>query len=123
MDHRRPAGDRYHRTEPAPGHLLVQPAPRGRPRPAAPGRESFLDLDDQRDHADPAELEADTFANDLLFPGDSSVEIFHARNTQDLIVVAARLRIGVPTVAGKYGKLTGNGTSSAGCDRRSPTPS
>jgi len=51
--------------------------------------------------------EADTFADELLFPGDSSVEIARARSQHDLILIAARIGIGVPTVAGRYAKLTG----------------
>ncbi|MEV4513422.1 ImmA/IrrE family metallo-endopeptidase [Dactylosporangium sp. NPDC049525] len=93
------------------GHVLLHPR-----------RESFLDLDDQRDRTDPAELEADTFANNLLFPEGSSAEIAHASTIQDLIVIAARLGIGVPTVAGNAATSPASGTSSVGCDRRSPRP-
>ena len=71
-----------------------------------PRRTSFLDLDIRRDAADPAEEEADSFAVDTLFPGKSSDLIAQARSQRELIIIAARLGIGVSVVAGRYGKLT-----------------
>lgn len=69
-----------------------------------PRRMSFLDLDAQRD--DEAETEANDFAVEMLFPGDSSDSIARATSQRDVIIIAARLGIGVPMVAGRYGNLT-----------------
>ncbi len=73
-----------------------------------PRRSSYLNLDDPASRADPAEAEADAFAADMLFPGDASERIARARNHKDPILIAARLGIGVPTVAGRHGNLTKN---------------
>ena len=73
-----------------------------------PRRISFLNRDDTRDSTDPAEDEANAFAEETLFPGDSSQDIALARSQHDLIIIAARLGVGVPTVAGRYGNLTNN---------------
>ncbi|MET7951277.1 HigA family addiction module antitoxin [Micromonospora sp. NPDC005324] len=70
-----------------------------------PRRESYLDLE-TTDPDDPAESEANEFASGLLFPGDASERIARARSQQDLILIAAELGVGVPSVAGRYGKLT-----------------
>jgi HTH-type transcriptional regulator/antitoxin HigA len=72
-----------------------------------PRRSTYLNLDNTHDTADPAEDEADAFAGVALFPGDTSNQIRHARDQHDLILIAARLGIGVATVAGRYGNLTG----------------
>ncbi|MFC7279220.1 HigA family addiction module antitoxin [Paractinoplanes rhizophilus] len=72
-----------------------------------PRRASYLDLETP-DYADPAEAEADKFASDLLFPGDTTDRIVGARSQHDLILIAAQLGVGVPTIAGCYGKLTQN---------------
>jgi HTH-type transcriptional regulator/antitoxin HigA len=70
-----------------------------------PRRTGFLDLegggaDDQ------AEAEANDFAAETLFPGDSSDSIARATTHREMIIIAARLGIGVPMVAGRYGNLT-----------------
>ena len=70
-------------------------------------RESYLDLE-PIDLDDPAESEANDFASGLLFPGDASERIVRARSQQDLILIAAELGVGVPSVAGRYGNLTGD---------------
>jgi HTH-type transcriptional regulator/antitoxin HigA len=69
-------------------------------------RTTFLNLDNVRDSTEPDEKEANAFADQLLFPGDSSWEIARVRSQQELILIAARLGIGVPTVAGRYANLT-----------------
>lgn len=72
-----------------------------------PKRSSYLKLDNGADRkSDPAENEADAFANRLLFPGDVSDQIAQSRSHRDLIVIAARLGVGVGSVAGRYGTLT-----------------
>jgi HTH-type transcriptional regulator / antitoxin HigA len=73
-----------------------------------PRRTTFLNLDDERRINDPKEHEADSFADEILFPDDTNLEIATARSHRDLIMIAARLRIGLPTVAGRHGKLTNN---------------
>jgi HTH-type transcriptional regulator / antitoxin HigA len=78
------------------GHIVLHPR-----------RMTFLNLDDERSSHDPAEDEANAFAAETLFPGGSSDQIARVRSRQDLIIIASRLGIGVPSVAGRYGKLTG----------------
>lgn len=73
-----------------------------------PRRASFLDLDVKRESADPAEQEANAFAIDTLFPDESSDLIANATTPHELIILAARLGVGVSVVAGRHGKLTGN---------------
>jgi HTH-type transcriptional regulator/antitoxin HigA len=70
-----------------------------------PRRESYLDLL-TTDPDDPAENEANDFASGLLFPGEASDRIARARSRQELVLIAAELRIGVPSVAGRHCRLT-----------------
>jgi HTH-type transcriptional regulator/antitoxin HigA len=70
-----------------------------------PRRTSFLDLD-ERDAADETEAEANDFAVEMLFPGDSSDSIAQATTNREMIIIAARLGIGIPMVAGRHGNLT-----------------
>jgi HTH-type transcriptional regulator/antitoxin HigA len=77
------------------GHIVLHPR-----------RTSYLNLDNTERSTDLAEQEADAFAGDILFPDDTSDQIARARNHQDLILIAARLGIGVATVAGRHGNLT-----------------
>ncbi|MEV4555723.1 hypothetical protein AB0K51_01850 [Kitasatospora sp. NPDC049285] len=46
------------------------------------------------------------FAVEMLFPGDSSDSIARATSHREMIIIAARLGIGVPMVAGRFGNLT-----------------
>jgi HTH-type transcriptional regulator / antitoxin HigA len=78
------------------GHIVLHPR-----------RASYLNLDNADRSTDPAETEADAFAVDILFPGDTGDQIARARTHQDLILIGARLGVGVATVAGRYGNLTG----------------
>jgi hypothetical protein len=71
-------------------------------------RESFLHLDTDQRLADPAEAEADSFAVETLFPGGTSDQIARASSQHELIILASRLGLGVPTVAGCYAKRTDN---------------
>lgn len=77
------------------GHIVLHPR-----------RSSYLNLDGTNHATDPAETEADDFASQLLFPGDTSSRIAAARSHRDLVLIAAQLGIGVPTIAGRHGKLT-----------------
>jgi len=70
-----------------------------------PRRTSFLDLDGQ-DASEEAEAEADAFAVETLFPGESSNSIARATSHREMIIIAAQLGIGVPMVAGRHGNLT-----------------
>jgi HTH-type transcriptional regulator/antitoxin HigA len=69
-------------------------------------RTTFLDLESEKGSLDPAELEADEFAEHALFPGDTRDRIAQAHLRQDLVLLAARLGLGVAIVAGQYGHLT-----------------
>lgn len=71
-----------------------------------PRRTTFLDLDTEKKSNDPAESEADAFAIETLVPGDARDRIAQAGSRQDLVLLAARLGIGVAVVAGQYAKLT-----------------
>jgi HTH-type transcriptional regulator/antitoxin HigA len=71
-------------------------------------RTTFLDIDSEKADDDPAEKEANQFAVDTLFPADADRLISSARSRQDLVLLAARLGIGVTVVAGCYAKLTAN---------------
>ncbi|MGQ4479357.1 ImmA/IrrE family metallo-endopeptidase [Streptomyces sp. SAS_276] len=70
-----------------------------------PRRTSFLDLEGGN-ASDQAEAEANDFAAQTLFPGDSSDSIAQATTHREIIIIAARLGVGVPMVAGRYGNLT-----------------
>lgn len=69
-------------------------------------RITFLDIESEKKTDDPAEREADKFAIETLFPGDARDRIAHASSREDLVLLAARLGIGVAVVAGQYAKLT-----------------
>ena len=69
-------------------------------------RITFLDIDSEKADDDPAEKEADQFAVETLFPADTNHLISNAQSRQDLVLLAARLGIGVAVVAGCYAKLT-----------------
>jgi HTH-type transcriptional regulator/antitoxin HigA len=71
-----------------------------------PRRMTFLDIDIDKQTQDPAEMEANDFAVDTLFPGDASQRIARAVSREDLVILAAHLGIGVAVVAGHYGYLT-----------------
>lgn len=72
-----------------------------------PRRSSYLNFDGADHATDTAEAEADDFAGRLLIPGDADHQIAAARSHRDLLLIAARLGVGVPTVAGRHGRLTG----------------
>jgi HTH-type transcriptional regulator / antitoxin HigA len=71
-----------------------------------PRRTTFLDLDTEKQSNNPAESEADAFAIETLVPGNARDRIAQAGSRQDLVLLAARLGIGVAIVAGQYAKLT-----------------
>ncbi|MEV7398621.1 helix-turn-helix domain-containing protein [Aeromicrobium sp. NPDC092404] len=79
------------------GHLLLHPR-----------RKTFLDLEGDREADDDAEVEANEYAASVLFPGDARDRIGRARTRQELILLAADLKLGLPVVAGQHGHLTNN---------------
>ena len=79
------------------GHLLLHPR-----------RKTFLDLEDDRDANDGAEVEANEYAASILFPGETRERIARATTREELILLAAELRLGLPIVAGQHGHLTNN---------------
>ncbi len=79
------------------GHLLLHPR-----------RKTFLDLEDDRHTDDEAEIEANDYAASVLFPGEARDRIAKATTRQELILLAADLKLGLPIVAGQHGHLTNN---------------
>ena len=79
------------------GHLLLHPR-----------RATFLDLEGDRQTDDNAEVEANEYAASVLFPGDTRARIGSATTRQELILLAADLKLGLPVVAGQHGHLTNN---------------
>ena len=77
------------------GHILKHPR-----------RTTFLDIDSEKASQDPAELEADAFAVETLFPGDARERIARATNRQELVLLAAQLGVGVTVVAGNFANQT-----------------
>jgi HTH-type transcriptional regulator/antitoxin HigA len=73
-----------------------------------PRRTTFLDIDCEKTNDDPAEVEADAFAVDTLFPGDARDRIARATTKQDLVLLSAQLGTGIAVVAGSFAKLTDN---------------
>jgi len=71
-----------------------------------PRRTTFLDLDSEKQSNNPIESEADAFAVEILAPGNARDRIAKAGSRQDLVLLAARLGIGIAIVAGQYAKLT-----------------
>jgi HTH-type transcriptional regulator/antitoxin HigA len=77
------------------GHIVLHPR-----------RTSYLNLDaDDRLTARP-KVRPDAYATDMLLSGDANDQIAQARSHQDLVLIAARLGIGVPSIAGRHGRLT-----------------
>jgi HTH-type transcriptional regulator/antitoxin HigA len=73
-----------------------------------PRRTTFLDLDNERKLDDPAEQEADAFAEQILLPDDARATIARATSREQLLILAARLGVGPAIVAGHYGYATGH---------------
>ena len=73
-----------------------------------PRRTTFLDLDIEKTVDDPAEKQADAFAEQKLLPNDARVRIAQATSREQLLLLAARLGIGVTIVAGQHGHATGH---------------
>ena len=72
-----------------------------------PRRTTFLDLDLEKNAGDAAEQEADTFAEATLLPDDARALIARAATREQLLLLAARLGVGVTVVAGHHGHATG----------------
>jgi len=78
------------------GHLLLHPR-----------RTTFLDLEDEKKLDDPAEREANEFAEETLLPAGTAERIARATTREELLLLATGLRIGVTIVAGQHGHATG----------------
>jgi HTH-type transcriptional regulator/antitoxin HigA len=72
-----------------------------------PKRMTFLDLESEKGTKDAAEEEADQFAAQALLPEEARALIAQATTREQLLLFAARLRVGVTIVAGCHGHLTG----------------
>ena len=83
------------------GHLLRHPR-----------RETFLDLEGDKNATDEtndqAEVEANEYAESVLFPNNAQARIAAASTRQGLILLAADLKLGLAVVAGQHGHLTNN---------------
>ena len=77
------------------GHILLHPR-----------RTTFLDLDMDKKMSDPAEQQADTFAQDTLLPAAARAQIAQATTREQLLLLAARLGVGVTIIAGHHGYAT-----------------
>ncbi len=78
------------------GHLLLHPR-----------RETYLDLDEDKNEADGAEQQADRFAEDTLLPPGARKTVEQASSRQELAMLAASWGVGASVVAGCHGHLTG----------------
>jgi addiction module HigA family antidote len=72
-----------------------------------PRRATFLDLTDDKNTNDTAEQEADTFAEQTLLPDEARTLITRAATREQLLLLAAKLGVGVAIVAGHHGHATG----------------
>ncbi len=72
-----------------------------------PRRTTFLDLDEENAVKGPAELEADTFAEQALWADDARAHIARITTREQLLLMAATLGVGVTMVAGQHGHATG----------------
>jgi len=77
------------------GHILLHPK-----------RETFLDLETDRSLADPAEQQADMFAEQSILNDAARAEIAKAATREQLLILAARLGVDISIVAGQHGHLT-----------------
>lgn len=73
-----------------------------------PRRTTFLDLDIEKSVNDKAEEEADAFAEHTLLSDDARALIARATTREQLLLLAARLGVGVTIVAGHHGHATGH---------------
>ncbi len=79
------------------GHILFHPR-----------RTTFLDLDTDKTVTDHAEDQANDFAERTLLPDDARDRIAQATTREQLLLLAAKLGIGVTIVAGHHGYATNN---------------
>ena len=73
-----------------------------------PRRTTFLDLDNEKGLKDPAEQQADAFAEQTLLPDDARAMIARATTREQLLLLAAGLGVGPAIVAGHHGYATGH---------------
>ena len=71
-----------------------------------PRRTTFLDLDIDKTVSDPAELQANAFAEQTLLPEESRARIARATTREQLLLLAAGLGVGATIVAGHHGHAT-----------------
>lgn len=71
-----------------------------------PKRMTFLDLESDKSLSDPAEQEADRFAEQSLLSDAARAEIAKATTREQLLILAARLGVNVSIVAGQHGHVT-----------------
>jgi hypothetical protein len=79
------------------GHILLHPR-----------RTTFLDLDTEKKVSDPAEQQADAFAEQTLLPDDARVAIARATTREQLLLLASSIGVGVTIIAGHHGHITGH---------------
>jgi HTH-type transcriptional regulator/antitoxin HigA len=72
-----------------------------------PKRTTFLDLDLEKEISDPAEEQANSFAEDTLLPPSTRAQISRTVTREQLLLLAARLGIGATIIAGYHGHATG----------------
>lgn len=77
------------------GHILLHPK-----------RATFLNLGEEKSCGDAAEQEATVFAESILLPGNSRAQIASANTHSELLLLSAKLGLGVSIVAGQHGYLT-----------------
>lgn len=77
------------------GHVLLHPR-----------RTTFLDLETSKTDSPGPEQEASEFAETTLLPASARSLIARATTREDLLLLAARLGIGISIVAGQHGYLT-----------------
>lgn len=77
------------------GHVLLHPK-----------RMTFLDLESDKSLADPAEQEADRFAEQSILSDAARADIAKAATREQLLILAARFGVNVSIVAGQHGHLT-----------------
>lgn len=77
------------------GHILLHPR-----------RTTFLDLDMDKTVSDPAEQQANTFAEDTLLSAAARAQIAQVATREQLLLLAARLGVGATIVAGHHGYAT-----------------
>jgi HTH-type transcriptional regulator/antitoxin HigA len=77
------------------GHVLLHPK-----------RTTFLDLESDEPHTNPAEQQANRFAEQTLLSDAAREQIAKAATREQLLLLAARLGVGAAIIAGQHGHKT-----------------